>query len=262
MSVRIYFFIHLWKEFYFRFIFLRTVISQAGEYISQVCDADGTEHFVRLLTYLPGRVFAEVNPHTNEFLRDFGSFIGSISNVLSSFDHPATHRDFYWDMKNSPTIISEYRDLIEDSENRELVDYFYELFDEKVVQKICNLRTSANHNDANDYNVLVQNSWDDEARRFGLLDFGDMVYTCTVFELAVATAYAMLGKPDPLSAAASVVQGYHETHHLTELEIELKRAKNEIEQLKEQLRKRDITIMELQEENIDLRKLTRKGLAE
>ena len=49
---------------------------------------------------------------------------------------------------------------------------------------------------------------------------------------------------------------------ITELEIELKRAKNEIEQLKEQLRKRDITIMELQEENIDLRKLTRKGLAE
>ena len=81
------------------------------------------------------------------------------------------------------------------------------------------LRQSAIHNDANDYNVLVSG---DQSRLtgfprdkhptwlFGLVDFGDMVHSFTVGDLAVAIAYAILDKPDPLAAAAQVAAGYHE----------------------------------------------------
>ena len=195
--------------------------SNTGEEITLVPDDEGNEHAVRLLTYLPGRVLAKVNPHTSEFLKDFGTFIGSLSNALVTFEHPATHRDFYWDLKNSPRSVAEYRGLIQEGERRDIVDYFNELFEEKVIPRIRGLRTSVNHNDGNDYNVLVEKGWSNEFRQFGLLDFGDMVYTCTVFELAIATAYAILDKPDPLSAAANIIAGYHEQFPLTEEEIEL-----------------------------------------
>ena len=54
-----------------------------------------------------------------------------------------------------------------------------------------------------------------------VIDFGDMVHTCTVCNLAVAAAYAMLDKPDPLAAAAHVVAGYHQVFPLTEQELAL-----------------------------------------
>ena len=55
----------------------------------------------------------------------------------------------------------------------------------------------------------------------GLIDFGDMVYSCTVFEPAIAAAYLMLEKEDPVAAAAAVAAGYHAALPLTEQEIGL-----------------------------------------
>jgi len=46
-----------------------------------------------------------------------------------------------------------------------------------------------------------------------------MVTANTVADLAVAVAYAILEKPDPLAAAAAVVAGYHSEHPLSEDEI-------------------------------------------
>jgi Ser/Thr protein kinase RdoA (MazF antagonist) len=40
-----------------------------------------------------------------------------------------------------------------------------------------------------------------------VIDFGDMVYTELVHNVAIMLAYAMLGKADPLAAAVQVVAG-------------------------------------------------------
>ena len=53
----------------------------------------------------------------------------------------------------------------------------------------------------------------------GVLDFGDVLHTARVSELAIAVAYAMLRKPDPLLAAADVVRGYCELAPLTDDEL-------------------------------------------
>ncbi len=42
------------------------------------------------------------------------------------------------------------------------------------------------HNDANDHNVIVSQ---DGSEVVGVLDFGDMVYSCYIFELAITIAY-------------------------------------------------------------------------
>ena len=83
------------------------------------------------------------------------------------------------------------------------------------------LPTSVIHNDANDNNVLVEPHGKWRNRVSGVIDFGDMVFTCTVGEVAIACAYAMLNKADPLTAAAHIVAGYHENRTLTEPELEV-----------------------------------------
>jgi 4-aminobutyrate aminotransferase-like enzyme/Ser/Thr protein kinase RdoA (MazF antagonist) len=195
--------------------------SLAGERISVIEDADGKSSFVRLQNYIPGKVLAEVKPHGEDLLYGLGVFIGSISRALESFSHPATNRELYWDLKNASSTINEYKEHITIPERTAIVEQCLESFKAQVVPVLSQLRTSVIHNDGNDNNVLVRRAGPLETHSFSILDFGDMVSSHTVFELAVAVTYAILGKPDPIADAVRVVRGYHSIFPLTELEIEL-----------------------------------------
>jgi 4-aminobutyrate aminotransferase-like enzyme/Ser/Thr protein kinase RdoA (MazF antagonist) len=195
--------------------------SLAGEWISVIEDVDGESSFVRLQNYIPGKVLAEVKPHSDDLLYDLGVFIGSISRVLENFSHPATNRELYWDLKNASSTISKFKEHITTPERVAIVEQCLESFKTQVVPELSQLRTSVIHNDVNDYNILVRWAGPPEKHSFSILDFGDMVSSHTVFELAIAVTYAILGKPDPIAAAAQVVRGYHSIFPLTEQEIEL-----------------------------------------
>ncbi len=76
------------------------------------------------------------------------------------------------------------------------------------------------HNDVNDNNVVVtQDRIHPEVA--AIIDYGDAVYTQTVNDLAVAVAYAAMGRPDPLAAARCVVKGYHGVFPLEPPELDL-----------------------------------------
>jgi len=83
------------------------------------------------------------------------------------------------------------------------------------------LRQSAVHHDANDWNVLVSaaDPASDAPEIAGVIDFGDMVYSWTVADPAVAAAYAMLDRPDPLETAIAIARGYHREHPLRDEEL-------------------------------------------
>jgi 4-aminobutyrate aminotransferase-like enzyme len=85
------------------------------------------------------------------------------------------------------------------------------------VPHLPSLRKSVIHNDGNDHNLLIT----DRDQVAGLIDFGDMLHTCTVNELAVALAYAMLGRADPLAIASPVIAGYHQVRPIMEPELAL-----------------------------------------
>jgi 4-aminobutyrate aminotransferase-like enzyme len=81
---------------------------------------------------------------------------------------------------------------------------------------LASLRHAYAHNDANDYNLLVKDN-----AVSGLIDFGDMVYTALINNVAVACTYAMLNNKKPLDTAALVVKNYHAIYPLTVQELDL-----------------------------------------
>lgn len=172
--------------------YLSQRVSFCQRVIGEIAEFQG--HFVRVVTYLPGVPLADINPHTPGLLHDFGQKLGQLAHALADFDHPAVHRDFYWDLANGNRIIDEYASLIENTDLRELVL-------KCRFEPATELRRSVIHGDANDYNVLV----DSESMTVsGLIDFGDMVYSYTVGDLAIAIAYVVLGEGDP----RDVIAGY------------------------------------------------------
>jgi 4-aminobutyrate aminotransferase-like enzyme/Ser/Thr protein kinase RdoA (MazF antagonist) len=190
-----------------------------GAPVVTVTDAQGVPHLVRLLTWVPGTVLAGVRPHTSDVLRSLGSLLGSIDGALADFSHPAADRDLKWDPRRAGWI-REYFPFVEDSARRQLVERLFGWADGELARLAPGLRAGVIYNDANDYNVLVRRD-DPYARRVtSVVDFGDMLHTWVANEPAVACAYAMLDKPDPLAAAVPIIAGYHEAFALGEAEID------------------------------------------
>jgi 4-aminobutyrate aminotransferase-like enzyme/Ser/Thr protein kinase RdoA (MazF antagonist) len=193
-----------------------------GEEITTVKAQDGKNHFVRLVTYLPGTPLGNVKHHSDELLYDLGYKIGQLTNALSDFDHPALHRNFHWDLANGLDIVRENGKLIQNKTLRKTILELASNFEQNIAPILPGLPVSIIYNDGNDYNLLAgggENPYTKNRGIVGLIDFGDMVYSYTVGDLAVAIAYASLGKPDPLETAAQIVKGYHAVHHLTEVEL-------------------------------------------
>ena len=193
--------------------------TRKGDVIDTITTPEGNHHYVRLLSYLPGKPFAKVKPHDVALLKSLGWFMGSLDAALNSFDHPAAHRKFHWDLKEAPTVIMDLAEAIREKENQTMIIGFMNHYLSHTQPKLKRLRQSVIHNDGNDYNVLVapENSW--QNRVDSVIDYGDMVYTHTVNELAIVCAYAMMEKKDPLSAAKSVVAGYHQAYPLEDIEL-------------------------------------------
>ncbi|HEY6285268.1 MAG TPA: phosphotransferase, partial [Ktedonobacteraceae bacterium] len=197
----------------------RVRITTRGEAITTIVSAEGMKHFVRLLTFVPGKVLAETRPHTPELLYSLGSMMGNMDCALQDFTHAAAHRKLKWDLQHTHWI-RDYVQYIDKPERRAIVERFLAQFETQALPLLPKLRMGIIHNDANDYNVLIDDTGEGARRVASVLDFGDMVYTYTVCELAIACAYAMLSKSDPITAAAYVVSGYYKAFPLSKSEIE------------------------------------------
>jgi len=188
-----------------------------GNFISEIKDEAGNIRKVRLLTWIDGRLWSAVNPVSNNLLFSLGEEAGHLTNGLQGFEHPLALRDFEWDVAQAGWT-REYLKLFNE-EQQEILGYFLEQFDAQQEQ-YYKLRKSVVHNDANDNNVVVSEDLADPRVR-AIIDFGDAIHTQTINDLAVTIAYAVMGFPDPLSAALPVVTGYHSQFPLEEKELAL-----------------------------------------
>ncbi len=195
--------------------FPKVVKSKLGEPYVKL----GNNQFLRLQTFVPGRMLGDVNPRTDELLGQWGQICGHFSRTFVDFGHAAAHRFYKWNP--SETLYSkQYRKYITEPDRVEIADHFWDLFERVAKPKLSKLRKGINYNDAHEHNLLV--NLDLQSPKItGVIDFGDVLFCETINELAIACAYAGMGFPDPISAMQKVVEGYHEIFPLMETELEV-----------------------------------------
>ncbi len=197
----------------------KTIQSVNGNPFESVRSASGKKHFCRAVRFVSGRLLSAVNPQPPDLLENLGETVAEIDIVLTDFKHNALERPLLWTMHDAIETLEKCKPLLDDDERVGLVDFFQNRFTERVIPITDQLPFGAIHNDVNDHNVIVGGSGYEQQRVKGIIDYGDMVYSWQVVDVAVAAAYAMLGKLHPLDAAASVIKGYHRKRPLSELEI-------------------------------------------
>ena len=184
--------------------------------ISEITDEFGKKRFVRLLTWVSGRVWSSVNPQLEDFRFSLGEQCGILTKVLHSFDHPEAHYNFEWDIAQS-LWTKEHLHLFTAAKKEILIE-FQDKF-EATQSSYIKLRKSVVHNDPNDNNIIVS---DDilNPRAKAAIDYGDAIYTQTINDLAILCAYGVMGHNDPLNASLSLIKGYHSTFPLEEIELQ------------------------------------------
>jgi 4-aminobutyrate aminotransferase-like enzyme len=196
------------------------VKSLNGETIRDISSAGKIKHYIRVLTYLPGKPLAQARPLLDQDFTRIGYALGDLDKQLLNFQHPAMLREHRWDLRQAEWI-STQTTYIADIDCRAIVERHLLQYRARIKPVLAGLSMSVIHNDANDENLLLEPHPQGGWQVAGLVDYGDMLYSHTVNDLAITCAYAIFGLDDPLSAIEHLCTGYHQARPLSEGEIQV-----------------------------------------
>ena len=198
----------------------RIVPTVSGETLTTLKGPGGDDNLVRMVTFVPGQVWAQVPSPPAALLRSLGRALALVDAALADFPATGAFGDLKWDLTRAGWI-RDYFSYLDESPGlktrppKTLVERAFARY-EAIAPRLASLPSGLLYNDANDHNVLVA-----DGRVVSLIDFGDMVPGPRVCDLAIGIAYATMGASAPLASAAEVVAGYHEVLPLTEAEVEV-----------------------------------------
>jgi 4-aminobutyrate aminotransferase-like enzyme/Ser/Thr protein kinase RdoA (MazF antagonist) len=201
------------------------VKNQLGESITIITNVQQKYFCLRVLTFLPGQFYADTNSlsHNKILWANLGQFIAKVDLALADFTHPGAFRYLEWDLAQGYRVCMSKKHLLKE-EQAGIVEKILSIYQTQTMPVLSQLPQGVIHNDANDYNILVDHI-DVPQKITGMIDFGDMVHSHIINELAIACAYALMGEKnaqeDILSAFKTIVASYHHIRPLLDIELEV-----------------------------------------
>jgi 4-aminobutyrate aminotransferase-like enzyme/Ser/Thr protein kinase RdoA (MazF antagonist) len=187
------------------------VNNQNNQWLTICQQTDAMIVVMRVLNWIDGILWSDYLPHTDILLTQLGQQAACLDQILSAFSHPAASYEFEWDLAQS-LWVTKHTDQFS-AEQQVIIKHFIGLFETNQID-YQQLRKQIIHNDLNDNNIVINHQ-----QPVGFIDFGDAIHSQLINEVAILCAYALMNKPDPLTAAVAVLQGFHKTLPLTNEEL-------------------------------------------
>jgi len=184
-------------------------------------DLDGETYFASVDTWTAGSLISEMDFRGEAFLRELGENVAELVIAGSDFEDSRAERTHEWDLRRYDELIEPLLGSLNDQLHSELVQELLTEFRDSISPRLSLLPTQVLHHDLNDFNIVAELDSDYNWSVAGFIDFGDVLRTARVCELAIAGAYAMLREPDPLRALGAVVEGFASKCVLSEEESDL-----------------------------------------
>jgi hydroxylysine kinase len=193
----------------------RVLRNREGLTQSQYLDASGSQRTARILTYLKGKTLRS-SVRSREQRSACGRVAARLGLALRAFSHPAAARPLIWDLRHlgrTRALLEELQDL----PGKDTIADLISRIDGRIRAEFGQLRQQVIHNDMNDMNVLVDP--DDEDVVVGVIDFGDLVDTALVADVAILAADQIDAAHAPGESISDVVMAYHATTPLLPQEL-------------------------------------------
>lgn len=195
----------------------RVIETVAGETQVRIVGKDGRTHLARVLSWLDGVPLTRA-PDSPNIEQHLGAILARLGVALQGFEHPASDYTLLWDIKSAGSLI-EWLGNIKDEALRGICQQRLWKFTEQTEPALKKLRMQVIHNDLNLGNVLVDPQQTESIT--GIIDFGDIVRSPLIIDVAVAAAYLYQDSSMPLAGIEKFLRGYAQVKSLREEEIEL-----------------------------------------
>lgn len=173
------------------------------------------ERTARILTYLQGKTLRSAERSAQQRAA-CGRLAARLGVALRSFTHPAEERFLIWDLRHVGRTIT-LLDELPDFPSRDVIVVSLERIDARVASEFRYLRQQVIHNDLNDMNLLVDPH--DESSVVGVIDFGDLVHTALIADVAIIAADQIAVGLPPRDSIADIVLAYHDVTPLLPWEL-------------------------------------------
>ncbi len=173
----------------------------------------GRTHAMRMVTHLTGVIYDDA-PISTAGLRSIGALVGGVSAGLADFEHPSAEHFMAWDIANGLVLDDDLWaglgpdavDLLRPTRHRlASADELMRTLPRQVI-----------HNDGHGGNLLHEPGCDSAN---GLIDFGDLVHTVVVADLAVSGANLAPHQTDPVGALGALVDGFRSARSVSPDEL-------------------------------------------
>ncbi|MFT4698649.1 MAG: 4-aminobutyrate aminotransferase-like enzyme/Ser/Thr protein kinase RdoA (MazF antagonist) [Flavobacteriaceae bacterium] len=193
----------------------KVITDKNNDVISEIIDDFGKKRYVRLLTWVSGRVWSSANPQLEDFRFSLGEQCGLLTKALQNFDHPEAHYTFEWDI--AQCLWTKEQLHLFTGQEKEIITYFQKEF-EATHTSYQRLRKSVVHNDPNDNNIIISSNLI-HPKAIAAIDYGDAIYTQVINDVAILCAYGTMGHHESLNASLAFVKGYHSKFPLEQEEL-------------------------------------------
>ncbi|MDH3748770.1 MAG: phosphotransferase [Gammaproteobacteria bacterium] len=195
----------------------RVVPNNDGDKSIEFIADDGRSHVVRLLTWLGGTplLYADRVPGYASML---GTCLAELGHALRDFEHPASGYALLWDLKRAASL-RKLVHCVDDADLRALCQRRLDRFESYVLPRLDGVRWQVIHNDLNLGNVLVDSKMPGVFA--GFIDFGDLVRSPLIIDVAVACAYLPHDSNDPFSDVVEFVAAYSAVEPLEPEEVDI-----------------------------------------
>jgi Ser/Thr protein kinase RdoA (MazF antagonist) len=196
----------------------KVIKSLSGDALVRCPSPEGTR-IGWMISHLGGTLMAKApRPWPLSLNASLGTQLAKLDAALADFQHPSLTRPFHWDILQAHWLKDKLT-LHKNPQRQAIIKAVYVNY-QALYKTLQNCPRCVTHHDANDMNLFVGGP-DAKPEICGFIDFGDLIYSARIGELAIAAAYTVMDTENPLESAAALLAAYHEQGPLTETEIEI-----------------------------------------
>lgn len=194
----------------------RVIETLAGEAFTAVTHPNGTQHFVRAISYLSGEPIDNVGA-SSSLRANIGRMMARTDLALRSFFHPHANQEMLWDITQCAKL-QPHAQFIKNDKVRAIVEECFAFFLANTLPKLKTMRHQIIHADGHGGNLLTDPHHSDSV--IGLLDFGDMLHAPLMLEPMIAANVRGVPASRLVASLCATISAYDSVLPLEEAEIE------------------------------------------
>ena len=139
----------------------------------------------RLVTFVEGNILSAHRYLAPSVVGSLGELAGRTTRALASFDGVVPARALQWDLRNAPEVVARLADFVAVPGGAEAARSAAAAASQALASVRDSLPTQVIHGDLTDDNVVAVLGVDGRPRPIGVIDFGDLMESWAIAELAV-----------------------------------------------------------------------------